>query len=148
MQLVGAGEPMERIATDIMGPLPETDFQNKYILVISDYFSKWVEAVTIPHQTAGTMAAVLFEEVVCRFHTPISIPIKVDYLKQLSTRKCQLEIKKTRTTPCHPESDGMVKRFNITPARLLSAFVSKNILMETSFFRYSVWITSRKRVFF
>lgn len=33
MQIVGSGSPMERIATDILGELPETDNGNRYILV-------------------------------------------------------------------------------------------------------------------
>jgi hypothetical protein len=40
MQLDQSGNPMERIATDIMGPLPESEEGNKYILVIADYFTK------------------------------------------------------------------------------------------------------------
>ena len=34
--LVQKDPPMERITTDILGPLPETDKGNRYILVISD----------------------------------------------------------------------------------------------------------------
>ena len=34
------GAPMERIAIDILGPLPETPQINKFILVVSDYFTK------------------------------------------------------------------------------------------------------------
>jgi len=35
-----AGEPMERIAIDVMGSLPETARGNKFIVVIGDYFTK------------------------------------------------------------------------------------------------------------
>ena len=48
MKLTGAGYPMERIAKDILGPLPESQNGNRYILVISDFFTKWVEAFPIP----------------------------------------------------------------------------------------------------
>lgn len=44
MNLVQSSFPMERIATDILGELPETKDGIRYILVVSDYFSKWTES--------------------------------------------------------------------------------------------------------
>ena len=40
MQTLQIGYPMERIATDILGEFPETENRNRYILVISDYYTK------------------------------------------------------------------------------------------------------------
>ena len=54
LQLVGA--PQERIACDIMGPVVQSKNGNNCILVIQDYFSKFVEAYRIPDQTAQTVA--------------------------------------------------------------------------------------------
>ena len=34
------GSPLDRLATDILGPFPETERGNKYILVVMDYFTK------------------------------------------------------------------------------------------------------------
>lgn len=45
MQISGAGVPMERIATNILCQLPETENSNRHILVVSDYLTKWTEAV-------------------------------------------------------------------------------------------------------
>jgi hypothetical protein len=39
------GEPMERVAMDILGPLPMSKNGNKYVLVISDLFTKPIETL-------------------------------------------------------------------------------------------------------
>ena len=40
LKTYNVGSPMERIAIDVLGPLPMTEAGNKYILVIADYFTK------------------------------------------------------------------------------------------------------------
>ena len=40
---------MKRIAIDVLGPLPKTPQRNKFILVVSDYFTKWTENYPIPN---------------------------------------------------------------------------------------------------
>ena len=46
--LVGA--PMEHVAVDILGPLAESNLGNKLICIVSDYFTKWVEAFPMPNK--------------------------------------------------------------------------------------------------
>ena len=54
---------MQIIATDLVGPLPKSDHGNKYILVVSDYFTRWVEALSLPNQEASTVATKLVDEI-------------------------------------------------------------------------------------
>ena len=61
---------MQVVAVDIMGPLPETDDGNKYVLVVVDYFTRWTEAYGIRNQEAATVAKKLVDEVFCRFSPP------------------------------------------------------------------------------
>ena len=49
------GEPMERVALDITGPLPLSKIGNRFILVAADSVTKWTEAYTIPDQEANTI---------------------------------------------------------------------------------------------
>ena len=58
------------VAADIMGPLPPSKFGNRYILVASDYFTRWVEAYAIPNQEAITLAHKLVNNMFCRFSLP------------------------------------------------------------------------------
>lgn len=62
--------PMQRVAMDILGPLPETPRGNKYILVVGDYFTKWKEAYPLRDTEALTIARVFVNEFVCRFGVP------------------------------------------------------------------------------
>lgn len=67
MQLVQSYAPMERIATDILGELPSTAAGNRYILVVSDYYTKWTESFPMPNMESETVAKLIVEEVITRF---------------------------------------------------------------------------------
>lgn len=112
-----ASEPMQRIAVDVLGPLPKTIRENKYIVVVTDYFSKWVEAIAVPNQEATTIADVLINSIITRFGVPNEI--HSDQGKNFESKLIQLicerlSINKTRTTPYRPQSDGQTERFNRT----------------------------------
>lgn len=122
-------KPMECIAIDIMGPLPETDNGNQYIMIIGDYFSRWKEAYAIPNHTAITVADKLTTEFICRFGVPTRIHTDQgrEFESGLFSEVCKLlGVNKSRTTPYHPQSDGMVERYNQTVQVMLSMYVDEN----------------------
>ncbi len=53
---LSSGAPWDTLAIDYMGPLPETANGNKYILVMTDHFTKYVEVVAVPNQRAEDCA--------------------------------------------------------------------------------------------
>ena len=65
------GASMDRLGIDIMGPLPLSNTGNKYIQVITDAFTKWVEIRAIPDQTAVTCAEHLVDSMICHFGCPL-----------------------------------------------------------------------------
>lgn len=56
VESVESGIPMERVATDILGEFPKTERGNRYILVVSDYFTKWKVSFAMPNMEAQTVA--------------------------------------------------------------------------------------------
>ena len=85
--------PKDRLATDILGPLPTTPRGNRYVLIVTDYFSNWVEVLPIPDQTAETTA----NEVIGRYGCPLDIHSDqgLNYRSELFTELCRLlEIRK------------------------------------------------------
>ena len=44
LQPIPVGGPFEKIGIDFVGSLPRTPRENKYIIVATDYFTKWPEA--------------------------------------------------------------------------------------------------------
>ena len=114
--------PMQRVAMDILGPLPVTPRLNKYVLVLGDYFTKWTEAFAIPDMETATVARVFVDEFVSRFGAPTHLHTDQgrSFESSLIRELCQLlGIVKTRTTPYHPQSDGMIERFNRTLLSML-----------------------------
>ena len=112
------------VAMDITEPFPESEQKNCYILVVADYYTKWVECFAIPDQEAKTIAQRLVDEFFCRFAIPDQIHSDQgrQFESSVMTEVCKLlQIEKTRTTPYHPQFDGQVERFNRTLVDMLSA---------------------------
>lgn len=121
-----AGVPLERIHIDILGPLPTTQQGNKYILVIVDQFTKWMECHPLPCQNAESIACVLVNEFIARFGCPLEIHSdqgrNVD--GNLTRHLCKiLQITKTRTTPYRPCSNGQVERYNRSILQMLRCYI-------------------------
>ena len=117
LQVVKVGAPMERVAVDVAGPFPVSSSGNRYIVVVIDYFTKWPEAFALPNQEASTIARALIDGFFSRFGVPLELHSDQgrNFESNLLRECCELlGIRKTRTTPLHPESDGMVERFNRT----------------------------------
>ena len=117
LQQLPVGAPLERIAVDILGPLTETADGNVYVLVIGDYWTKWMECYPIPNQQAETVASKIVDEFVCRFGVPTELHSDQgrNFESQVFKEMCKLlNISKTRTTPYNPKSDGLIERYNRT----------------------------------
>jgi len=129
MQIYNVGSPFERVQMDILGPLPISSSGNRYLLVITDCFTKWVEAFPLSNMRTKTVTEVFVREIVCRYGVPLEVHTDQgrNFDARLVKELCQLlGIQKTRTTPLHPQSNGQVERQNKTILEYLSKYISDN----------------------
>ena len=120
------GATFDRLSTDNIGPLPLTPRGNRYILVATCSFTKWVEIIPVPDQSAMTCANRLLNEVISRFGCPLTLHSDLgrNYESSVMAELCQLlEIKKTRTSVRNPRCNGQVERFNRSILRMIKAYL-------------------------
>ncbi|GFT76149.1 retrovirus-related Pol polyprotein from transposon 412 [Trichonephila clavipes] len=99
------GAPFERIAFDILGPLPRTVSGNKYLLVVMDYFTKWPEVYPIPDQESPTVAEAVVQHWISRYGVPLQLHSDQgrNFVSAVLKGVCELlGIDNTKTTPLHP----------------------------------------------
>ena len=109
--------PFQLIGMDYCGPLKRTPRGNQYVLCITDYFTRWIVAVAVPDCSAQTTAEALFNEFICKYGVPTVILTDqgTHFLNQLMEAMSKLVgYKHTYSTTYHPQSNGMIERFNAT----------------------------------
>ena len=113
--------PFDRLALDIVGPLPKTSRGHRYILVMVDYATRYPQALPLRDATAKAVARelmLLFSRVgiAKEILTDQGSCFMSQVLKELLSL---LQVKQLRTLVYHPQMDGLVERFNKTLKQML-----------------------------
>ncbi|MCG8033309.1 MAG: DDE-type integrase/transposase/recombinase [Candidatus Thiodiazotropha taylori] len=122
------GFPMDRVSVDVLGPFPVTKAGSRFILVVQDNFTKFVEAYAIANQTAETVAHKLVMEFFTKYGLPLDLHsdqgknFQSELFRQVC---CLLEINQTKTTSYRACSNGMVERFNQTLVNMITTYVNQ-----------------------
>ena len=124
---VPIGKPWEMIAVDIL-EVPVSQHNNRYLLVIQDYMTKWTEAIPIPNQIAACIATELIK-MFSRYGIPDILHSNQGRNFESTILLQTLEvfgITKSRTTAYHSAGDGLVERFNRSLLQMLRAYVQQH----------------------
>ncbi|CAG8855338.1 29368_t:CDS:1, partial [Gigaspora margarita] len=71
LHLLKVDAPFNRVGIDIVGPFKHiTENINRYIIVATEYLTKWPEACAIPDITAFTVAHFIYEDLICCHDCP------------------------------------------------------------------------------
>ena len=127
MRLFPAKSPLESVSIDILGDLIRTPRNNRFLLVITDRFSKLVRTVPLKRITAASVAKAFIQHWVFAYGSPCSV--LSDNGKQFTSRFFQdvcriLRINNVFTTTYHPQTNGQVERFNRTLLSSLRHYIA------------------------
>ncbi|CAF5031420.1 unnamed protein product, partial [Rotaria sp. Silwood1] len=109
--------PNQLIGIDFCGPFPTTPQDNRYVLCLTDYYTKFVTAVALPTCSAPITANAIFKEFICHYGVPKAIITDqgTSFKNQLMQSISKLiGYHHIFCTPYHPQSNGQVERFNAT----------------------------------
>ena len=109
--------PMQAVAIDTVGPLPESEEGYRYIVSLICMFSGFVEAWPTKDKSSLTVSKLLLKEFIPRHSVPMTLlsdcggEFMADIIDLLAAN---LGIHKVSITPYSPWSNGQVERFNGT----------------------------------
>ncbi len=105
----------ERWEVDIVKPLPITRKGNRYIIVIMNYFTKWLEVRLLKVANVNTVATFLYKEIICRFRALriLQNDRRIHFVNEIIWRLIKrFRIQHSLLLPYHLQSNELVKRFN------------------------------------
>ncbi|XP_023814763.2 uncharacterized protein LOC111947970 [Oryzias latipes] len=121
------GTPFERLGMDVVGPVEKSKAGNRYMLVITDYATKYPEVFPLKCVKAKAVAFSLVQ-----FFSRVGFPREIltdrgtNFMSNLLKQVYQLlGVRNLRTTPYHPQTDGLTERFNQTLKQMLRKFVNE-----------------------
>jgi hypothetical protein len=109
-----SGAPWDTLAIDYLGPLPVTENGNKYIMVLTDHFTKYVEVLAVPNQLAEDCALKIANEFVSRWGMPLKI--HTDQGSTFESKNCVLYFRLKRAAR-FPEIQNVMVKLNDTIRR-------------------------------
>ncbi|RVX07508.1 Gypsy retrotransposon integrase-like protein 1 [Vitis vinifera] len=117
LKSVSGSWPFAQWGMDIVGPLPAAPAQKKFLLVATDYFSKWVEAEAYASIKDKDVTKFVWKNIVCRFGIPqIIIADNGPQFDSIAFRNfcSELNIQNSYSTPRYPQSNGQAEATNKT----------------------------------
>jgi len=102
------------------------DSNKKFVLCITDAFTKYAVVTSIQNKNAETVADAIFKEWFCKFGIPAQIHTNggKEFVNKLSAEMMELmNVSHTRTSSAHPQCNSQVEVFNKTVKKYLASFV-------------------------
>ncbi|CAF4419049.1 unnamed protein product [Didymodactylos carnosus] len=113
---------------DFVGPVPPSSNGNKYILVCTDYLSRYAITQATANCTAETAAKFLVEKVILQYGVPKQLltdrgtHFMANVFEAIASR---CGVNHITTTTYHPQCNGLTERFNATLVGSIATYVNQ-----------------------
>lgn len=121
-----AESAFQRVGIDLLGRFPKSRHGNKWIIVCTDYLTRYAVTRALPNAGAPEVAKFLLEGIILTHGAPrvlISDRGQVFQSKTISELNRQCNIAHRMTTAYHPQTNGLTERFNKTLTDMLAIYV-------------------------
>ena len=128
MENVDATYPMVLVRMDYLTIKANESGKDVHILVITNHFTQYGQAIVTSSQTAKCTAQSLWDQFIVHYGLPEKIPTNQgqNFESYLLKALCEIaQVKKIRTSGYHPQTNGHCKHFNVTLINMLGTLPEK-----------------------
>src|SRR5579859_7635928 len=130
-----------------------TKYGNQYIIVATEYLTKWPEARVLPDAKAISVVPFFYKDIICWHECPKELLTDQGtyFVNKLLNSLCnRLGVKHCLSTPYHLQTNGLVERFNKTLCEILAKYSIKykedwDVFLPSALFAYQTMCQNTTR---
>jgi hypothetical protein len=145
--------PFQQWGLDFIGEInPASSGQHKWILVATDYFTKWIEAVPTRNATHQVVIKFLYENILSRFGCPkrlVADNAAVFKSEALMDICESMGIQLVHSTPYYPQGNGLAESSNKSLIKIIRKLLEENKKSWDSKLKFALWadrVTTKKSI--
>ncbi|CAF3307418.1 unnamed protein product [Rotaria sp. Silwood2] len=119
---------LDLMGLDFIGPVPQSSYGNKYILVCTDYLSRYAITQATPNCTSETAAKFLVDKVILQYGVPKQLLTDrgthfMSNVFEAIASRCGINY--ITATTYHPQCNGLTECFNATLVDSIGTYVNQ-----------------------
>ena len=141
LRLLPAQGPLEALSIDILGPLTKTEKVYRFLLVVSDRFTKLTQVIPLRRIDAYTVAVSFVEHWIFKYGPPKTLisDNEKQFVAKFLQSVCSLQgLSNIFKSMYHPQTNGRVERYNRRILAMIRSYINEH---QDDWDRYATALT-------